>query len=332
MPPIFVQIGFWLVLFSAPPAHAKQEIVTAQAAVQPVTLTGFTRPRTVIDLSAEEAGKVMRVLADIGDRIAENGTFACLDQTFIDLEIQSNRAELARIKIEIDFFSKQVSRYRTLVGRNSVAQMQLDEMERSLAGFQRQFEALKIEERRLQERKRRFCIAAPPGWLVIERTIEEGEWLDAGQQVGRVGDFSSLLIPYALSLPEYQALRATKPLTVRLPELGKTVAASLERVSPDFDEQSHKIKLDLEIGGRGLRGGLRAELMLKIPDPSGAVLIAAEALEERYEQYWLHTPEGKEIRVVYLGDYEAGGADDARLVRVVSPEVHPGDRFIVNRR
>ena len=82
MPPIFVQIGFWLVLFSAPPAHAKQEIVTAQAAVQPVTLTGFTRPRTVIDLSAEEAGKVMRVLADIGARIAENGTFACLDQTF----------------------------------------------------------------------------------------------------------------------------------------------------------------------------------------------------------------------------------------------------------
>jgi multidrug efflux pump subunit AcrA (membrane-fusion protein) len=316
----------------APHAHAVQEIVTAQKAVQPVTLTGFTRPRTVIDLSSEEAGKVMRVFADIGDRIAETGYFACLDQTFIDLDIQSNRAELARVKIEIDFFSKQVSRYRTLVGRNSVAQMQLDEMERSLAGFQRQFDALKIKERRLQERKRRFCIAAPPGWLVIERTIEEGEWLDVGQPVGRVGDFSSLLIPYALSLPEYQALRATQSLTVRLPELDKTVATSLERVSPDFDEQSHKIKLDLKIGGSGLRGGLRAELMLKIPDASGAVLIAEKALEERYEQYWLRTIDGKEIRVVYLGHSESGGTDGARLARVVSPDVHPGNRFIVNRR
>jgi multidrug efflux pump subunit AcrA (membrane-fusion protein) len=332
MPRLFFWICFWLAFIPAQPVHAEQEIVTAQGAVQPVTLTGFTRPRTVIDLSSEEAGKVTRVFADIGDRIADAGYFACLDRTFIDLEIASNRAEMGRVKVEIDFFSKQVSRYRTLVGRNSVAQMQLDETERSLASFQRQSDALKIEERRLQERKRRFCIAAPPGWLVIDREIEVGEWLDVGQQVGRVGDFSSLLIPYALSLPEIQALWATKHLTVRLPELDKTVAASLERVSPNFDEQSHKIKLDLEIGGRGLRGGLRTELMLKIPDASGAVLIAKNALEERYEQYWLQTADGKEIRVVYLGDAEPEGADDAGLVRIVSPEIQPGDRFIVNGR
>lgn len=332
VPLIFFRICFWLALFSAPLAQAEQEIVTARAAVQSVTLTGFTRPRTVIDLSSEEAGKVMQVFADIGDRIADTGHLACLDQTFIDLEIQSNRAELGQIKIEIDFFSKQVSRYRTLVGRNSVAQMQLDEMERSLVGFQRQFEALKIKERRLQERKRRFCITAPPGWLVIDRSIDAGEWLDVGQQVGRIGDFSSLLIPYALSLPEYQALQTMKPLTVRLPELDKTVAASLERVSPDFDERSRKIKLDVEIDGRSLRGGLRAELMLKIADATGAVQIAEKALEERYEQYWLRTVDGREIRVIYLGHSESSDTDGARLVRIVSPDVHPGDRFIVNHR
>jgi len=329
---LFFRICFLLALFAATPVHAEQETVTAQAAVQQVTLTGFTRPRTVIDLSSEEAGKVMRVYADIGERITDTSYFACLDRTFIELEIDSNRAELARVTVEIEFFSKQVSRYRTLVGRNSVAQMQLDEVERSLASFQRQSEALKIKERRLQERKRRFCITAPPGWLVMERTIEAGEWLDVGQQVGRVGDFSSLLIPYALSLPEYQTLQRKKPLTVHLPELDKTVAASLERVSPAFDEQSHKIKLDLEIDGRSLRGGLRAELMLQIADASGAVLIAEKALEERYEQYWLRTANGKEIRVVYLGQSESTDTAGAKLARVVSPDVHPGDRFIVNHR
>lgn len=331
MPLMFFRICFWLALFSVPAAHAQQEIVIARAAIQPVTLTGFTHPRTVIDLSSEEAGKVMRIFADIGERIADTGYFACLDRTFIDLEIQSNRAELARVKIQTDFFAKQVSRYRTLVDRNSVAQMQLDEVERSLADFQVQFEVLKIKGRRLQERKRRFCITAPPGWLVIDRTIEKGEWLDVGQPVGRVGNFSRLVIPYALSLPEYHALRATKSLALRLPELDQTAAASIARVSPDFDEQSHKIKLDLEITGRDLRGGLRAELMLKIPDTSGAVLIAEKALDERYEQYWLHTIDGKEIRVVYLGDSDSRGTNNARLVRIVSPDVHAGDRFVVNR-
>jgi hypothetical protein len=39
----FIGLCFRLAILSAPPAHAEQEIVTAQEAVQPVTLTGFTR-------------------------------------------------------------------------------------------------------------------------------------------------------------------------------------------------------------------------------------------------------------------------------------------------
>jgi hypothetical protein len=89
---------------------------------------------------------------------------------------------------------------------------------------------------------------------------------------------------------------------------------------------------DFVIDGHGLRGGLRALLSLTVPDQSGAVLIDAAALQERYEQYWLRSVDGSEIRVVLLNDDESHGTNREPVARVVSPDVHPGDRFLVQPR
>jgi hypothetical protein len=59
---------------------------------------------------------------------------------------------------------------------------------------------------------------------------------------------------------------------------------------------------------------------------SGAVLVPEQALKQRYEQYWLKKPDGKEIAVVYLGN---AFDIDTGLIRVVSPDVKPGDHFLI---
>jgi hypothetical protein len=65
---------------------------------------------------------------------------------------------------------------------------------------------------------------------------------------------------------------------------------------------------------------------LEVPTRSGAVLIPEQALQQRYEQYWLKRPDGDEIAVVYLG---RSNGMDGEWVRVVSPEIKPGDQFQV---
>ncbi len=317
------------------PAFASQTPIIAQPAKHTVILTGFTRARTLMNLTSETSGKVERVFADIGDGIPEQGLFACLDDTFIDLEIESNKVEGERLKVEIDYYRKQVNRYSQLVRANSTAQSQLDEFERYLASFRHQIEANRVKGRILDERKQRHCIGAPPGWRVVERVVEPGQWVNAGEGVGRVGDYSRLLIPYALTALEYQALlHDADRLEVRLVEQDLTVAARIERISPAFDEQSRKIKLDLQIDqcGDSRRGGLRAELKLRLPLQSGAVLVPADALVQRYEEYWLQRTDGEEVSVVYLGRAKDETGAGQALVRVSSPEVHPGDRFLLRPR
>jgi len=257
-----------LFLLCASPSGAVDSFATALPAERTATLTGFTRARTVIDLSAKTSGEVEKVFADIGEKIPGAGKFACLDSTFVDLDIAINQSEMARIGVEMHFDEKQVERYRQLVGKGSSAQIQLDEMDRSLAVARHQLEALKLQDRLLHERKRRFCITAPPGWLVMERFVEPGEWLSTGNPVAKIGDFSELVIPFALAMPEYRSLLdASDELHVDLPEIGITVPAKVGRISPGFDEQSRKIKVELQINGKtgGLRGGVRAELSLSVP-------------------------------------------------------------------
>ncbi|MEN8180244.1 MAG: efflux RND transporter periplasmic adaptor subunit [Pseudomonadota bacterium] len=314
------------IMLVAQHSHAR-ELVVAQAATQRETLSGFTRARTHLVLSSEASGKVLRVNADVGDVIPADGPFACLDPTYIDLEIRANQTEMASLRVDARHFSKQVKRFNQLLKQNSSSESQLDDAQHNLDKALSQLSSLKIQDEILQERKRRSCVVAPEGWRVVRRHVEVGQWINTGEPMVEVGDFSRLLVPFALSSDEFQALEArTDTLTLRLPEQNLQVAARIERVSPAFDEASRKIYVELEIADGEIqpRGGLRAELGLDIPLRSGAVLLPASALAERYEERWLTRPDGGQISVVYLGSSKVMGSE---WVRVTSPEVEPGDRF-----
>ena len=99
--------------------------------------------------------------------------------------------------------------------------------------------------------------------------------------------------------------------------------ASVARVSPAFDPETRKINVELAVTETlsENRGGLRAELTLEMPDPSGAVLIPAAAVAERYEEFWLTRVNGEKIRVLFLGD----GPDNTYRVRAAT--LNPGDKF-----
>ncbi|MDJ0808029.1 MAG: efflux RND transporter periplasmic adaptor subunit [Gammaproteobacteria bacterium] len=308
-------------------SEAEESRVAAQAAFQRETLSGFTRERTRLKLSAEADGRVVEVTADVGDVIATEEPFACLDPTFVELERRANLAEIASLQIDVRHFRKQVKRFSQLLKQNSSSQSQLDDAQHSLDQALSQLALRKIQTETLAERIRRLCVTAPRGWIVIRRYVEVGQWINTGSPVVEVGDFSRLMVPFALSMEEFQALQErADALTLYLPELNHQTAARLERVSPGFDEASRKVYVELEIPGTDIpsRGGLRAELKLDIPMRSGAVLLPAKALVERYEEHWLKRPDGEEINVVYLGRAREGD-----WVRVISPQVKPGDQFLL---
>jgi len=304
-----------------PAAQHSTETFTAQSAARQSALTGFTRARNLMTLVSEESGRVHKVVADVGDTLDEHGLFAELDTTFIELDLAQNRADQARLQSDVAYNKKEMERYESLVKSKNAAQSTLDN---NIA--LQQLRAKQIEERVLMERMKRFSLLGPAGWKVVTRYIEPGEWITKGEKVAELGRYDVLLVPFALTSAEYRALRDKQQLELKLTDLDKTVTATVARVSPGFDPQSRKINVDLEItqGDFEFRGGLRTELVIDLPDPGGAVLVPKSALVKAYEEYFLLTPDGERHRVVLLG----GADDDMR--RVTSPDVKPGDRFLLH--
>ncbi|GAB7021648.1 efflux RND transporter periplasmic adaptor subunit [Salidesulfovibrio brasiliensis] len=308
-------------------AMKDRETFVVRKAAREAILTGFTRARNTMTLVAEVEGRVEEVKADVGDTLDDKGVFAVLDNTFVNLDLQKNRADQAKLRSELEYHRKELDRYKELVEGRTAAQSTLDNNVRNFETTRQQLRAMQVEERRLMERLVRHTIKGPSGWKVVSRELEPGEWVSVGQTAGTLGNFKQLLVPFALSSAEYRTLMDMgKTVTLKLPDHGGTVEASIERVAPGFDPETRKINVDLEIAGGELemRGGVRAQLVLPLPDPGGSVLVPRSALVKAYEEHFLVNPDGERVRVMLLGTR----GDD--LYRVSSPDVRPGDRFILN--
>lgn len=317
-------IAVVLALLAASLPAAAAEIVSALPAGRDVTLTAFTRARASMDLTAENPGRVLAVAGEVGQAIGRDGVFARLDPTLTVLELEKNRVEQARLASAAAYLDKEAGRYRTLVAGNVADQASLDKLEQDLDAARRQLAALKVEEKRLAEVIARHVVRAPAGWRIVRRDVEPGQWVAAGQVLGRAGDFARLLAPLALAPEELAALRRVgKDLRVSLPDLGLDVPAEVYRVSPAFDPDTRKTALDLALRGDlpELRGGLRVLLRLTVPDAAGAVLLPEAALRRRYDEYFLLREGGERVPVVLL-ERTADGR-----VRVANHTLKPGDRF-----
>lgn len=316
-------ISLFCLFLIASSSFAEDTWTTIQPSYQEVSLIGFSRARHHMVLSTEVSGKVEKVFVDIGDTISETGLVSCLDPTFTKIDIESTNNDIALARIDIDFYRKQVDRYTELVKKKNISINQLDEMKRQLGTARRIKQSKKLLREQQRETLERHCIKSPAGWLVEERYIQAGQWLDVGSPVVKVGDYSKLLVPFALTMNELNSLKKQQNLTVWLAEYDQSVPASIERISPTFDEKSRKIQVDLllEKDIPAQRGGLRVDLKLKLTDSLNKFLISSKALDRRFEESWIKRKNGQSLRVEFLGLVENG------LARIKSSELKQGDQF-----
>ena len=307
-------------------SEAVSTLFTTRQAFREEVLTGFTRPRTVLDLLSEESGRCVRVFADVGEVIGAKGVYAELDGTFLRLELEQVQAQRRQSTSEATYYGKELARFSSLLADETVAESSVDELRFRYEAAIAQEAALAAQAATLEERLRRMVIRAPAGWVVMERNVEPGKWVAAGSLVGVVGQFTTLLVPYALTVEELSALSSIEELTLYMPDFATQARARVRFVSPDFDPVTRKISVECEItkGDFPFRGGLRAQLRLQLPEPGNVVLVPRESLLLSYEEYFLVRQDGSRVKVTLLG------GDDEGMVRVSAPGLEPDMEFLLS--
>ncbi len=320
-----------LICLCFPTLSWAEETVQIRPYQRQVTFTGFTRAKQQITISSEVSGRCLAIYGDRGDTIPDSGKLAAIDTTFIDLDLETNRLTRKKVARQLASERKTLKRYTTLHNRKSVPQATLDEVSLNSELHELSLKDLENEAARLQQRLERYTITAPPGWQVIERLTEPGEYIQAGQPVARLGNFQELLVPLALSFSELQALQQATAISLLLPDLNHRVPARLYRTSPAFDPISKKISVDLLLAARQehldqqLRGGMRAELQLQLRERTNIFVLPLSALISRYDAHWLVTPQQERVKVIFLGTCE-----EETLAIVSGENLSTKDRFLTH--
>lgn len=298
---------------------------TPEPTLRVETLAAYTRADVTLTLSSEASGKILDVAADVGEAIPEDGVFAHIDPVYARLNLSELEVERRKTASRRDYLEVETNRYRDLVRGRHADQSSLDKYEQDLDQAELQIASLDVEIERAKEQLARHTVQAPAGFIVIERMIEPGEWVTAGQSLATVGDFSTLVAPFALDEEQFHWLRAHPPELVLRSADGKEHKAKLHQVSPAFDPETRKINVELAFSAKNMeaRGGQRVELDVLLPDRAGTLLVPRSSLQKRYEQYWLTTPAGKRRKVVLMGQ------EQGDQVRVFVPDYTPGEQFLL---
>ncbi len=323
-------IGLLCFLSVFPVVSIAQSTCKAEKSITQIIITGFTRAERTIAIIPEVSGRGIEVFADLGDPVPADSVFAKIDSTFTDIALSANKISQAKAEKTLLFYENQVARHEILVKRKATALTILEEFELKAELTRLSLKELKNEYLRLQETLTRHSVQVAPGWLVMERKIEPGQWVRAGQVIGRAGDFRQLVVPVAVSGQELRFLQAAGEFPLYIADGNIEGHGVIRRVNPAFDRASRKVLIDIGLTDETLalisekRGGLRVKIPIIIADPAHILLISAAAVREYNEDYWLVRMNGEQVPIIVLGP---DPADSGRL-RIVSEYIRCGEYFI----
>lgn len=168
-------------------------VAVQQSTAEPVTLyfqaEGQAQPDRDTTIRAETSGDVDEVLVMEGDDVADGAVIARLSATRVNAELARAQGELDRAQREFDNASELLERGVATADRVSQARATLAAAEAAVTTAEEALESLQI--------------TAPFAGRVESLTLDAGEFVQAGADVGRIVDNQPLTV--AIQVPQ-QAL------------------------------------------------------------------------------------------------------------------------------
>jgi RND family efflux transporter MFP subunit len=242
--------------------------------------TGTLRPRAQVQLTAEVAARLVRVLRDEGASVREGDVLAVLDDT--DYRLTLDRARAAQAVADANQAHAVVEKERAdnLLKTGGItdkdhlaAQVGLRVAEAALAQARAEVAIAAQQQTRCQ-------MKAPFGGRVARRLPDPGTLLAPGMPVFTLVDDSVLEFRGSLPSVEYGRVPVGAPVEIFLDALpGQRLAGRVTRVTPLVDERTRSFEIVAQVPGRrDVAGGIFARARVRLGRLKGAIVVPPAAL------------------------------------------------------
>jgi len=322
----------WLLWLTKPQPEAKLEqlapvkVALAQVEVREVQpfeyVTGRLQPIKTAQIRYEVAGKVIARKVEPGEKVNSGDVLMELDGADYRDQLQQVAAELVieeksvgrdaellkysqkNLKLQ----QQEEQRLQSLVGRNLIAQSQLDSVRQRVYDLRAEVARLdyavatnnarvrmKSAQRDIAERNlQRTTLRAPFGGVVNEVFIDEGDYVNANQAVLTLVDASEFDVQLDVRGEVIAGLSLKQQVDVEISKKvrkGNIVALQLD---PDINTNTHQIRV--RVPADDAQAGLLAVVSLPLSAKAQSKLIPLSAVLNLHGKAYIYTLEGNVVK------------------------------------
>ncbi len=291
---------------AVPAAGSRQAVAVEAVPVTRVTLrdlgtfSGSLLARSNVQVSARIAGRLERLLVDVGDRVEKGRLLAVLDSEEYAQALEQARAELAVAEanrkaaaITLDMAGRDLERAKTLREKKISSESELDQADAqrrkaeaqddvAVAQVRQKEAALKAAELRVSQTQIRADWQDGSATRVVgERYAEAGSLLRANDAICSLLDIGTLVAVVQVTDQSYARVHLGQRADVASDALpGRVFPGSVSRVAPFLRESTRQAEVRVEIpnADAALKPGMPVQITLEfgrreaVPAvPSGSV-------------------------------------------------------------
>lgn len=263
-----------------------------------LALTGALKPKEQVDVTPKAAGRVVRLLVNVGDTVGKDTLIAELEDDELQQQVNRARASinvagasLSQREAEQANAKLNLERAATLLKDGLIPRQQFETEKTSVQVLEAQVELARAQQKQAEAELRELLIRleqtkvyAPINGQVSMRNVDVGALVGPSTPIVQIVNIKTLVTSTSVPESDVAKMRVGTNATIRVDAMpDQPFSGRVARISPVLDPSTRSATVEIEIPNPNMQ--LRAEMFVRVEmnleSSRQAVLIPRQSLVYR---------------------------------------------------
>jgi len=257
--------------------------------VRTVSAAGDIEPETIVEVKAEVGAKILKLHAELGQKVKEGQLLVELDDKALASQRDSSERDVQEAKLKLASLTRDFERTKDLYDKNLVSlqayQTAQTDLDLASNDYQRILTQLAIAEDRLSKTR----IRATCDGTILERAAVEGqivvpaESVNSGTVLMTIADLSKMIITTHINQVDIMLLKNDMPVAFTLDSLpDRTFTGTIYSLAPDATVKNNvkgfEVKIRIINPDPLLRPGMTANVVIPVEKVTNVLTVPLSAV------------------------------------------------------
>lgn len=161
---------------------------------QAFSYRGVTEAKSINKIYAESDGKLISSIIEKGKIVAKGQLLASVDPTIKNASHTINNSNLEKANQDYAIALKNYQRYQNLLKENHTSQVEAENAKQQLVAADIQLQSIIQQVKISKKQVEQTSILSPASGIVIEKSVNTGDYIQPGTILGSIADLNTLLV------------------------------------------------------------------------------------------------------------------------------------------